>query len=202
MDDLLRAMEEYAALRTIPVIGRDGAELLCATVASVRPLAILEIGTAIGYSTLLMAEQAPAGARITTIEIDAERAAAARSFFTRSRHAAAIELLVGDAAVILPGLDGFYDFLFIDAAKAHYLHYLAAAMGKLLPGAVIFADNIHFYGLVTAERPPRRMRTLVKRMRAYLDFVTNDPRFTTTIHPIGDGIAISRFQGDDCHDHT
>jgi predicted O-methyltransferase YrrM len=202
MDDLLRAMEEYAALRTIPVIGRDGAALLCATVASARPRAILEIGTAIGYSTLLMAGQAAAGARITTIEIDAERAAAARAFFSRSRHAAAIELLVGDAAAILPGLDGAYDFLFIDAAKAHYLQYLAGAMDKLQPGAVIFADNVYFYGLVTAERPPRRMRTLVKRMRAYLEFVNNDPRFTTTIHPIGDGIAISRFQGDDSHDHT
>ncbi len=202
MDDLLRSMEEYAALRTIPVIGRDSAALLAAAVADARPRAILEIGTAIGYSTLLMAAQAPADAVITTIEVDVDRAAAAEAFFRRSRHAGRIELLVGDAAVILPGLGGAFDFLFIDAGKAHYLDYLAKALDKLRPGAVIFADNVHFYGLVTAEKPPRRMRTLVKRMRAYLDFVNNDPRFATTVHPVGDGIAISRFQGDNSHAHS
>ncbi|MDT8901049.1 O-methyltransferase [Anaeroselena agilis] len=202
MDDLLRSMEEYAALRTIPVIGRDGAALLAATVAEAGPRTILEIGTAIGYSTLLMAERAPNDAVITTIEVDAERAAAAAAFFRRSRHAGRIDLLVGDAAAILPVLGGTYDFLFIDAAKAHYLDYLAKAMDKLRPGAVVFADNVYFYGLVTAERPPRRMRTLVKRMRAYLDFVNSDARFATTVHPIGDGIAISRFQGDDTNAHS
>lgn len=202
MDELLRVMEEYAAMRTIPVIGRDSAALLAAAVADVRPQAILEIGTAIGYSTLLMAEQAPADAVITTIEVDADRAAAAEAFFRRSRHAGRIELLVGDAASVLPGLAGAYDFLFIDAAKAHYLEYLAKALDKLRPRAVVFADNVHFYGLVAAERPPRRMRTLVKRMRAYLEFVNSDPRFSTTIHPIGDGVAISRFQGDETNAHS
>jgi Predicted O-methyltransferase len=102
----------------------------------------------------------------------------------------------------LPALDGVYDFVFIDAAKAHYLEYLEKILGKLRPGAVVFADNVDFYGLIAAERPPRRMRTLVKRMRAYLAFVQDDPRFTTTIHPVGDGIAISRYREDTAHENS
>lgn len=197
MDELLRAVEEYAALHTVPVIGRDGADLLAATVTAARPRSILEIGTAVGYSTLVMAERMGAAARITTIEVDAERAGAARRFIARAGYGDRVELLVGDAAAILPGLAATYDFVFIDAAKAHYLSYLSAILAKLEPGATIFADNIHFYGLVAADWAPRRMRTIVKRMRAYLDFVTVDPRFDTTIHEVGDGVAISRYRGYD-----
>lgn len=196
MEELLRAVEEYAALHTVPVIGRDSAVLLAEAVAERQPRAILEIGTAVGYSTLVMAEKMGPGARITTIEVDAERAEAARRFIARAGCQDRVEILIGDAAVLLPRLPDTYDFVFIDAAKAHYLSYLAKIIARLRPGATIFADNIHFYGLVTADRAPRRMRTIVKRMRAYLDFVTGDPRFATTLHEVGDGVAISRYRGD------
>lgn len=196
MRELLRAMEEYAAMHTVPVIGRDSAGLLLEALAARGPEAILEIGAAIGYSTVMIAGKMSPTARITTIESDPARAAAASGFFARANLTNRIDLLVGDAAELLPGLPGPFDFVFIDAAKAHYLDYLRRIIGKLRPGAVIFADNVHFYGMVTAERPPRRMRTIVKRMRAFLEFLTTDRRFDTAIYSVGDGVVISSYRGE------
>ncbi|MBP2652983.1 MAG: putative O-methyltransferase [Firmicutes bacterium] len=197
MNDLLKILEDYAAKHQVPIIAKDSAVVLEATVAAKRPAAVLEIGTAIGYSTLLIAASAAFGTKITTIEIDEARAKLARSFFEQAGLAPYIELLVGDAAQILPQLTGNFDLVFIDAAKGQYLDYLSKILGKLSPGAVIIADNVLFRGLVAVDDlPPKRYRTLVKRLRAYLEFVTSDPRFETKIHDIGDGIAVTYYRGE------
>jgi predicted O-methyltransferase YrrM len=196
MDQLLRSMKAYAVRHNVPVIGPEGAALLAATVAEKQPVSILEIGAAIGYSTLLMAGAAPDTARITTLELDTERAAVAREFIVRSAYADRIELVVGDAAQVLPGLAGRYDLVFIDAAKGQYLDYLGKILDKLEPGAVVVADNVLFRGMVLdGGEVPRRFKTIVKRLRDYLAFVTGDARFDTTIHRSGDGMAISYFRG-------
>jgi predicted O-methyltransferase YrrM len=203
MTELFKLMEEYAALHRVPVIGIDGAALLASTVADKQPESILEIGTAIGYSTLIIASQMPAGARITTIEIDPIRAAVACDYIIRSGFADRINVLVGDAVKIIPELKDKYDMVFIDAAKGQYLVYLGKILDRLVTGAVIFADNVLFRGWVRGgEDPPRRFRTIVLRLRAYLDFVTTDTRFTTVVHSTGDGVAISCYQGESVLEKT
>lgn len=199
MNTLLKELEAYARINRVPIIGPESAALLVQTVDKRQPCSILEIGTAIGYSGLLMLQHAPA-ASLTTIELDPVRAEVARATFAQAGVSARVTLLEGDAGKLLNGLDGNYDLVFIDAAKGQYLDYLTKIMDKLLPEAVIFADNIQFRGWVFGdEQPPRRYRTIVKRLRAYLDFVTGDGRFSTVIHKTGDGAAISYYQGETCY---
>lgn len=194
MSELLLAMQDYAANHNLPVIDPEGSALLAATVTACSPEAVLEIGTAIGYSTLLIAERLLPGARVTTIEIDSDRAAVAVDFINRSGFANRIEILAGDANEVLPSLHGTFDLIFIDAAKGQYLNYLRLIMDKLSPGAVIFADNVLYRGWVRGPNPPRRLKTMIERLREYVAFVTTDPRFVTTVYPIGDGVAISKYQ--------
>lgn len=194
MDELLKVMEDYAIQRQVPVVSPEAAVLLAATVSARRPHAVLEIGTAIGYSTLIIAGHTPPSARVTTIEIDPAWAEVAADFIDQSGLTERIDLRVGDAADIVPTLSATYDLVFLDAAKGQYLNHLLAIMDKLAPGAVIIADNVFFHGWVRGGRPPRRLRTMIQRLKDYLSFVTTDPRFTTTVFPLGDGIAISRYQ--------
>lgn len=193
--EILVLMEKYAVENRIPIISYDGMKLLCKTVRQHNPSKVLEIGTAIGYSTLLMATCAP-GARITTIELNPGRAKMAKAYLEQAGLLDRIEILVGNAGEILKPLDGQFDMVFIDAAKGQYLDYLLKVMDKLLPNAVILADNVLFRGWINAQTSPlKRFRTIVKRLKAYLDFVVMDPRFLTTVYDCGDGIAISIYRG-------
>ncbi|SDF10496.1 O-methyltransferase [Sporolituus thermophilus] len=191
---LLRELEDYAACCGIPIIGRAGAELLCQVAVERQPKQILEVGTAIGYSTLLLLAAVPE-ARIVTIEINRQRWEKAREMIIRAGAAERATLLLGDAGMLLSNLDGPFDFVFLDAAKGQYLDYLLKLLDKLSDGAVIVADNVLFRGWVHSEGfVPRRYRTLVKRLREFLAFITADPRFTTTVCDIGDGVAICTFR--------
>ncbi|WP_040683490.1 O-methyltransferase, partial [Thermosinus carboxydivorans] len=192
MDDytaLLLELEDYASRCGIPIIGQVGAALLCQAAVERQPKQILEVGTAIGYSTLLLLGAVPE-ARIVTIEINRQRWEKAREMIARAGAVGRVRLLLGDAGALLPDLDGPFDFVFLDAAKGQYLDYLMKLLDKLSDGAVVVADNVLFRGWVRSARVvPRRYRTLVKRLREFLAFITTDPRFTTTICDIGDGVA-------------
>jgi len=194
----LARMEDYALAHKVPIINRESGQLLQQVAAACQPAAILEIGTAIGYSTLLLAANMNAGGSITTIELDENRLAVAKNFLACSDVQAQIQFIAGDAGTVVPGLAGKFDLVFIDAAKGQYLDYLHKVMDKLSSGAIVIADNVLFRGWVLdGQAAPRRFRTIVKRLQAYLDFVGNDCRFQTTIFPIGDGMAVSYYQGDD-----
>ena len=196
MLNLLHEIEEYAEENNIPIINKRSSEILIEAVKNKNPKSILEIGTAVGYSALLMANYMPQAGKITTIEQDAKRIDTAYDFITRAGRIDQIQLLDGDASEILLQLEDTFDMVFIDAAKGQYLDYLQKVMDKISDGAVIIADNVLFRGMVMSEEPPlKRYRTIVKRLREYLDFVTHDPRFSTTIHYEGDGVAISYYRG-------
>lgn len=196
MLELLKEIEDYATEYNIPIINKVSSDLLIDTVQKKAPTSVLEIGTAVGYSALLMVNHMPKDGKIITIEQDANRVDTAYDFITRAGKIDQIQLLDGDASEILLQVEGTFDLVFIDAAKGQYLDYLQKVMDKLADGAVIIADNVLFRGMVMSEEPPlKRYRTIVKRLREYLDFVNNDPRFTTTIHPEGDGVAISYYRG-------
>jgi predicted O-methyltransferase YrrM len=194
--DLFEEMEKYAAEYNVPIINKISSNLLIDVVKRNKPKSILEIGTAIGYSALLMAHYMPQDGKIITIEQDATRIDIAYDYIARAGRSEQIQLLDGDASTILLQLEGTFDMVFIDAAKAKYLDYLCKIINNLSIGAVVIADNVLFRGMVMSEEPPlRRYKTIVKRLKEYLDFVNNDPRFSTTIHSEGDGVAISYYQG-------
>ena len=196
IEELLQEMEDYAEEHNIPIINKVSSQILIDVIKEKRPQRVLEIGTAIGYSALLMVNHMPADGKIVTIEQDANRIDTAYDYITRAGRIEQIQLLDGDASEILTQVEGTFDFVFIDAAKGQYLDYLEKVMDKLADGAVIIADNVLFRGMVMSDEPPlKRYRTIVKRLREYLDFVNTDPRFSTTIHSEGDGVAISYYQG-------
>ena len=197
IQEQLSALEHYGREHHIPIIGEAGGRLLSQTVGRCRPQSVLEIGTAIGYSTLLIAAQLPPTATITTLEIDRERAQIAHDVFCKLGMANQIRVLVGDAGQRLTQMDDSFDFVFIDAAKGQYPDYLRKIRRLLTPGGTIVADNVLFRGMVLAEQPtPRRYRTIVRRLQEYLELVTTDPLLQTELHHLGDGMAISYEQGE------
>lgn len=194
---LLREMESYAAAHHVPIINERGRQAFLTVVQEERPRRILEIGTAIGYSTLLLLLHGAADARVTTLELSEERAELARSFWARAGVSDRITLLTGDAGRILTELPGKlaepYDFVFIDAAKGQYVDYFEKIQPLLASHCTVLADNVLFRGYVLGEeKAPRRYRTIVKRLRAYIELVNHTPGFVTEILERGDGLAVTR----------
>ncbi|MFA6850575.1 MAG: O-methyltransferase [Selenomonadaceae bacterium] len=193
MEVLLGEMEEYAEEHHIPIINKKGRGVLVETVSEVQPQRVLEIGTAIGYSSLLIAQEAACDAAIVTLELDEERAATALDFIARSPFSTQIHILLGDAGETLVGLQGPFDLVFIDAAKGQYPDYFRKVLPILSETGVIIADNVLFRGYVRGtEESPRRYKTIVKRLREYIEMVEKAPGFTTEIYENGDGLAVSK----------
>ncbi len=177
----------------IPVVRKETASLLKTLVALKRPKQILEVGTAVGYSALLMCQVMPSDCTITTIEKYEKRIPEARRNFARAGESDRIRLIEGDAAEVLSGLDGPYDFIFMDAAKGQYVHFLPQALKLLPPGGLLVSDNVLQDGDVIESRyaVTRRNRTIHTRMREYLYRLKHMEELETAIVPIGDGVTIS-----------
>lgn len=186
-------IEQEALAARVPIIRRETAALLKTLVAAKAPRAILEIGTAVGYSALLMARVMPADCRITTIEKYEKRIPVARENFRLAGEEERITLLEGDAADILKGLEGPYDLIFMDAAKGQYLHFLPELLRLLPVGGVLLSDNVLQDGDIIESHfaVERRNRTIYKRMREYLRRLKQDPALSTSILPLGDGVTVS-----------
>lgn len=193
MDELLKAMEAYAEKEHVPIINKNGKAVLVEAVAAKKASCILEIGTAIGYSALLLAENSAADVQITTLELSDERADQAERFIAQSAYKNQIKLLRGDAAMNMELLEGPFDLVFMDAAKGQYPEYFRRVLPLLTDDAMIIADNVLFRGYVRSEeKPPRRYKTIVKRLREYIAIVEQHPEFTTKIYENGDGLAVSQ----------
>ena len=190
---ILEEIEKEAHASDVPVIRREMQSLLKVLLMLQKPMRILEVGTAIGFSALLMSEYAPEGCRITTIENYEKRIPIARENFARAGKEDAITLIEGDAAEVLEELEGTYDFIFMDAAKGQYIHYLPHVFRLLSEGGCLVSDNVMQDGDVIQSRfaVERRNRTIHARMREYLYELKHDPRLETAILPLGDGVAVS-----------
>ncbi len=188
--ELLSRLEEEAAKEGIPIIQLASAQVMRMLVKLHKPKAILEIGTAIGYSTIWLAEAAPE-ARIVTMELDAERISRARNNFAEAGVAERIELIEGDAG---RGLAKHYQFdcLFIDAAKGQYRAFLDLYLPHVRDGGLIISDNVLFRGLVTdPEAASKRQRPLVDKIDRYNRYLLEHPELETSFIPVGDGLAVS-----------
>lgn len=189
---LLAEMKEYGEANHVPIINAQGLRVLTDTVARKKPRRVLEIGTAIGYSTLYIAANSAADVEIVTLELSDERADEAENFIARSRFAGQIAVVRGDAGENILRQSGRFDLVFIDAAKGQYPDYFRKVYPLLAEDAVVVADNVLFRGYVRGTEPvPRRFRTIVKRLREYISMVTENEGFRTEIHEDGDGLAVS-----------
>lgn len=191
---VLVEIEREAHGDAVPIIRKEMESFLRVILAIKRPNKILELGTAVGYSAILMSECIDKEARIVTIENYEKRIPIAKKNITRAGKDDVIELLEGDALEIMPTLEGNqFDFVFMDAAKAQYIHFLPEVLRLMKKGAVLITDNILQEGdLIQSKYVVRRRdRTIHKRMREYLEVVKNHPELETSIVPIGDGITMS-----------
>lgn len=189
----LDQIEREALETNVPVIRTQTQGLLRFLLAMRRPMSILEVGCAIGFSALLMSEYAPEGCRITTIEKYEKRIPVAKENFARAGKEDAITLLEGDAADILKELTGPYDLIFMDAAKGQYIHFLPDTLRLLAPGGLLVSDNVLQDGDILESRfaVERRNRTIHSRMREYLYELTHHEALQTVVLPLGDGMTVS-----------
>ncbi|EOT27540.1 hypothetical protein C805_01648 [Eubacterium sp. 14-2] len=192
-DGLLAEIEEEARRTFVPVIRKETQNLLKLLLAMNRPERILEVGTAVGFSALLMEDSNPVPCEITTIENYEKRIPVAKANFLRAGKQNVIKLSEGDAAQVLKELTGSYDFIFMDAAKGQYIHFLPEVMRLLRTGGVLVSDNVLQDGDIIQSRfaVTRRNRTIHKRMRDYLYELTHMEGLRTSILPIGDGVTVS-----------
>jgi predicted O-methyltransferase YrrM len=190
---LLDLIEKEALDTYVPIIRREMQSFLKFLLQVQKPRKILEVGTAVGFSALLMSEYAPEGCTITTIEKYEKRIPIARENFKRAGKEDRITLLEGDAMEILKGLDDSYDFIFMDAAKGQYIYYFPELLRLLPEGGILVSDNVLQDGDVIESRfaVERRNRTIHARMREYLYVLTHSDELTTSILPLGDGVTVS-----------
>lgn len=190
---MLDQIEREATADYVPIIRKEMQSFLKFLLAMKKPARILEVGTAVGFSAILMAEYDPVPCQITTIENYEKRIPIARENFKRAEKEAQIALLEGDAAEVLKTLEGPYDFIFMDAAKGQYIHFLPEILRLLAKDGVLVSDNVLQDGDVIESRfaVTRRNRTIHKRMREYLYTLTHSEELVTAVLPVGDGITLS-----------
>ncbi|MGN0484277.1 MAG: O-methyltransferase [Lachnospiraceae bacterium] len=191
--DLLNQIEKEAHANDVPIIRREMQSFLKMLLAIKKPAAVLEVGTAVGFSSLFMETYNPVACHITTIENYEKRIPIARANFKRAGKEDAITLLEGDAAEILPTLTESYDFIFMDAAKGQYIHFLPQVLRLLKTDGILLTDNVLQDGDILESRfaVTRRNRTIHKRMREYLYALTHEDTLVTSVLPVGDGVAVS-----------
>jgi predicted O-methyltransferase YrrM len=193
--ELMREMEALAERDGVPIVHWEAGRLLATLCRALDPV-VLEVGTAIGYSTLHMAEQLERG-RVVTLELDPERASAARGFFERAGVADRVELHEGDANDTIPALDGPFDMLFVDAAKEQYSGYIELAEPKLSPRAVLVIDNMLMSGEVALpEGADTRWRpAALAAARDLNSELLASERWLGSVLPVGDGVALAARRG-------
>ncbi|GHU62925.1 O-methyltransferase [Clostridia bacterium] len=177
----------------VPIIKRETANLIKTLLLLIRPERVLEIGTAIAYSTIFMAKYLPAKAKITTIEQNEKRILSAKKNIERLGLTEKIELKEGNASEILSKLTENYEFIFMDAAKGQYGSWLPHLLSHLKTGGILLSDNVFFEGRILESRflVSRRQRTIHSRMRQFLYQISHHEQLQTTVLPIGDGVSLS-----------
>jgi predicted O-methyltransferase YrrM len=191
--EILDAIEKEALDSYVPIIRKEMQSFLKLLLAMQRPKRILEVGAAVGFSSILMAEYGPKDCQIVTIENYDKRIPIAKANFARAGKEAQITLLEGDAQDILPTLKEPFDLVFMDAAKGQYIHFMPEVLRLLAPHGVLVSDNVLQDGDIIESHyiVERRNRTIYKRMREYLYELTHHEELVTAVLPVGDGITVS-----------
>ena len=195
---VIEAIEQEALRDRVPIIRKEMQSFLKVLLMIKRPMRILEVGAAVGFSSILMSEYMPEGGHITTIENYDKRIPIAMANFKLAGKEEQIDLIEGDALEVMHGLEGPYDLIFVDAAKGQYIHYLPEVMRLLGTDGVLVSDNVLQEGDIIESRfaVERRNRTIHSRMREYLYELKHHDQLQTSIIPLGDGVALSVKRSD------
>ena len=176
-DEILRQIEEASEKQFLPIIGPYKGKILAQEIRKAKPQHVLEVGTLVGYSAILMGKELDEDSEIVTIEIHRDEAEMAGENIVKANLPAKVKIIAGNALEVIPTLKGPFDFAFIDAEKSEYFQYLKLAEEKLRKGAVVFADNAGIFA---------------DQMRDYLDYVKNSGNYTSRYIKVGDdGVEIS-----------
>ncbi len=189
----VRLIEQEALKNNVPIIRKETAELLKVLLRMKKPERILEVGAAVGFSSILMSEYIEPGTTITTIEKFEPRIIEAKKNIKATGKEDVITLLEGDALEIMKTLEPTYDFIFMDAAKGQYMNFFPEVMRLLAVGGTLVSDNVLQDGDIVQSRyaVTRRNRTIHSRMREYLWELKHNDALETVILPVADGVAIS-----------
>ena len=192
--EILEKIEQCAIKDNVPIIRKEMESFLRVMLEISKPLNVLELGCAIGYSAILMSEYLPEGGHITTIENYDKRIVEAKANIEMAGLSSKITLLEGDAMEVMKDLESEkYDFVFMDAAKGQYLEFLAVADRILKPGGLLVADNVLLNGwVVNLNYPRHRQKTMVYRMKEFLEQFKENPAYQCSVVPLGDGVALIR----------
>ena len=187
-----QALRIYAEKNRVPILRSDAAAFMRTLVSLKKPMRILEVGTAIGYSSILMSECC-LQSKIDTIEIDPDSVVLARENIRKAGKADKIRVIAGDGAEVMSALKQPYDMIFMDAAKGQYINLYEDAMRLLNIGGLLVCDNCIFYGKVfdKPEDAPHKHRTIVTNLRAFLEKMMTDDRLKASLLDVGDGMAIA-----------
>ena len=189
---ILAELEEYAAKNDIPIVQKETAQLLSVITLAKRPVRILEVGCAIGYSAILMSQGLAEGGTLTTIEWDADMAEIARENIKRAGLSDVINVICGDAKDIMPTLTAEYDIIFLDGPKAHYIYMMNDCIRLLKKGGLLIADNVLYKGMTADDAHViRRKITIVKRLRRFISAQMQRDELKTAILPLGDGVTVA-----------
>lgn len=193
-DDFLHELEEYAKSHSVPIIEPESAQLLKVLCAMKQPERVLEVGCAIGYSSILMAKSLPDSSKITTIEYDNEMVRIARENVKHAGFSEKISVIEADAKDYLPYIDDdeAFDLIFLDGPKAHYIYMLDDSVRLLKKGGILVSDNVLYKGMTADEdHVIRRKITIVTRLREYIDTLMKHPQLKSVLLPLGDGVTVS-----------
>jgi predicted O-methyltransferase YrrM len=189
---ILEDLENFALENRVPIVQKETAKFLELMVTITRPKKILELGTAIGYSAILMNQTLGGTCEITTIERDEKMIELAKTNIEKYGLQNKITILKGDCLEVLESLCDEYDMIFMDAGKGHYDHFLPHCLRLLKKQGVLIADNVLFRGMVASkELATRRKITIIKRMKSYLELVNSNSELITSVIPMGDGISVT-----------
>ncbi|MFA5576446.1 MAG: O-methyltransferase [Tissierellaceae bacterium] len=188
----LKELEDYALEFHIPIVEPEVAQFLKLLLKMNKPKNILEVGTAIGYSALIMAESTGDDCKITTIERRGDMVDKAIENILGTRHRKKIRVIEGEAEEVLNSLNEKYDFIFLDAAKGQYMDFFKKCIKHLNIGGIIVSDNVLYKGMVATDKlVVRRKKTIVRRLREFLKYINEIEGYTSSTLPLGDGVALT-----------
>ncbi|MTI48959.1 O-methyltransferase [Sporosalibacterium faouarense] len=188
----LKEMERYAEENHVPIIHPEVAQFMKVLINIKKPKRILEIGAAIGYSSIVMVNSMGIEGKVVTIERRDDMIELARRNIEKYGYHDRIKIIKGEAQDVLPNIEDTFDMIFLDAAKSKYMDFLPYCIKNLAKEGVIISDNVLYKGMIANDDlVVRRQKTIVRRMREYLDYICNNPMFESSIIPIGDGVALT-----------
>ena len=195
-EGIIKELEEYAAENVVPIIQKEVRSFLGMLLKYKAPKNILELGTAIGYSSIFFSDYILPGGKIITLEREDDYFSIANENIKKAGKQDVITVINGDAFETVKKIDGNFDMIFMDANKSMYKYYLDTLLPKLNPGGIVVCDNILYKGMVSCDAlAPRKQNTIILNLREFLDYITHHPSLETSIIPIGDGVSVSVKSG-------